>query len=81
MNKIESELKEIFGLFDSINSSNLNIDDKVKIESILVKNMLFKETQLKQQKLVQPYHLYHQRVFNRKELLNIDKYLNNGEFY
>lgn len=76
MNKIIESLKEVHTLFDSINNSSLNIDDKIAIETILLKNILFKESQLKQTRVKsQIYHLYHQRTNNKRMLLNLDTFL------
>ena len=81
-NKIIESLKEVFKVFDCVNGSNINFTDKVKIESILVKNMLYKHTQLKQQlNKASICHLYHERIDNRVKLLKLDKYIDKGEFY
>lgn len=81
MDKIIESLKEIHTLFNSINNSNINIDDKIAIETILLKNILFKESQLKQTRVKSHiYHLYHQRTNNKKMLLNLDNFIKEVNF-
>lgn len=76
MNKLIENLKEFYTLFDSINDSGLNIDDKIAIETILIKNIMFKESQLRQQtNKARIIHYYHQKTNNKRMLLNLDTFL------